>query len=124
MAIEVGDGVLKFLGDSTQLDTAFDSVGPKAEAAFEPAAKSAEDLGDKLDDVGKKADGAADEIEDAGNRTRSSMHAATGEVALLGEGLVFVCRVTFVHSLQSCRVLVRLLRPHSQQLLFCSWSKL
>lgn len=85
MAIEVGDAVLKFLGDSTQLDAAFDSVGPKAEAAFEPAAKSAEDLGDKLDDVGKKADGAADEIEDAGNRTRSSMHAATGEVALLGE---------------------------------------
>ena len=85
MAIEVGDAVLKFLGDSTQLDTAFDSVGPKAEAAFEPAAKSAEDLGDKLDDVGKKADGAADEIEDAGNRTRSSMAEARGEAALLGE---------------------------------------
>ena len=85
MSIEIGDAILKFLGDSTQLDTKFAEVGPKAEAAFDPAAKAAEGLGDALDDAGKKADDAADEIEDAGKRTKVSMGEARGEVALLGE---------------------------------------
>src|SRR6202451_1446073 len=69
--ISVGDAVLKFLGDTQQLDTAFDQVGPKAEAAFEPAAKAASDFGDAA--------------EEAGQRTQSSMREARGEVALLGE---------------------------------------
>lgn len=85
MSQQVGDAVLRFLGDSTQLDAAFDSVGPKAQAAFDPAAKSAEGLGEALDDTGKKAESAADDIEDAGTRTRSSMREARGEAALLGE---------------------------------------
>ncbi len=66
MAIEVGDAVLKFLGDSTNLDTQFDQVGPKAQKAFEPAAEAAED---------------------AGSRMTYSMGEARGEVALLGEEL-------------------------------------
>lgn len=85
MSIEVGDAVLKFLGDSTQLDTKFDEIGPKAARAFDPAAKSAEGLGDAMDDTGKKAESAADDIEDAGKRTKTSMREASGEVALLGE---------------------------------------
>ena len=40
MAQEVGDAVLRFLGDSTQLDTKFDEVGPNAEKAFAPAAEA------------------------------------------------------------------------------------
>src|SRR5579862_8448752 len=64
MSIEVGDAVLKFLGDSTQLDTKFDQIGPNAERAFEPAAVAAEE---------------------AGERMKASMGEARGEVALLGE---------------------------------------
>lgn len=62
--IDVGDAVLKFIGDSTQLDSQFDQVGPKAQAAFEPAAEAAEE---------------------AGERMTHSMAEARGEVALLGE---------------------------------------
>lgn len=64
MAIDVGDAVLKFIGDTSQLDAKFNSIGPKAEAAFEPAAEAAEDAGDRIG---------------------SSMREAKGEVALLGE---------------------------------------
>jgi hypothetical protein len=64
MAIEVGDAVLKFIGDSQQLDTKFDEVGPNAQRAFEPAAEAAEQ---------------------AGERMKASMGEARGEAALLGE---------------------------------------
>ncbi len=64
MAIEVGDAVLRFIGDSQQLNTKFDEVGPNAEKAFAPAAEAAED---------------------AGERMGASMREARGEVRLLGE---------------------------------------
>src|SRR5579859_206052 len=64
MAQEVGDAVLRFLGDSTDLDTKFDEVTPNAEKAFNPA---------------------ADVVEEAGQRMRGSMRDARGEVRLLGE---------------------------------------
>ena len=64
MVIEVGDAVLRFLGDSTQLDTKFDEVGPNAEKAFNPAAEV---------------------VEEAGQRMQFSMREARGEVRLLGE---------------------------------------
>ena len=64
MAQEVGDAVLRFLGDSTQLDTKFDEVGPNAEKAFEPAAEA---------------------VEDASQRMQGSMRDARGEARLLGE---------------------------------------
>lgn len=64
MAQEVGDAVLRFLGDSTQLDTKFDEVGPNAEKAFAPAAEA---------------------VEEAGQRMQGSMREARGEVRLLGE---------------------------------------
>lgn len=71
MAQEIGDAVLKFLGDSTQLDTKFDEVGPNAQKAFGSASTAVEDFGDTA--------------EEAGVRTRTSMAEARGEVALLGE---------------------------------------
>ncbi len=64
MSIDAGDAVLKFLGDSTQLDTKFDEVGPNAEKAFNPAAEV---------------------VEEAGQRMQFSMKEARGEVRLLGE---------------------------------------
>ena len=64
MAQEIGDAVLRFLGDSQQLDTKFDEVGPNAEKAF---------------------GGAAAEVEKGTERMKFSMHEARGEARLLGE---------------------------------------
>jgi hypothetical protein len=64
MSIEVGDAVLRFIGDSTQLDTKFDEVEPNAAKAFNPAAEV---------------------VEEAGQRMQFSMKEARGEVRLLGE---------------------------------------
>ena len=80
MAIEVGDAVLKFIGDTSAMDKAFASVGPKAQAAMAPAA-------DAIEKIGDSANSAADEVEDLGTRTKSSMREAHGEVALIGEEL-------------------------------------
>jgi hypothetical protein len=85
MAIEVGDAIFKFLGDSTNLDAAFDNVGPKATAAMNPATRAAEGLGDALEDTGRKAEGAADEVEVASKRSTTAMREARAEVGLLGE---------------------------------------
>jgi hypothetical protein len=64
MSIQVGDAVLKFLGDSSQLDTKFDEVEPKAKKAF---------------------DGAADAVEDGTKRMKVNLREAQGEARLLGE---------------------------------------
>ena len=64
MSVEVGDAVLRFIGDSTQLDTKFDEVKPNAEKAF---------------------DGAAEAVEEGTGRMKNSMGEARGEAALLGE---------------------------------------
>lgn len=64
MSIEIGDAILKFLGDSSQLDTKFAEVQPNAEQAFS---------------------GAAEAVEEGTERMTSSMGEARGEAALLGE---------------------------------------
>jgi hypothetical protein len=64
MPVEVGDAVLRFLGDSTQLDTKFDQVQPNAEKAF---------------------GGAAEAVEEGTGRMKYSLHEAQGEARLLGE---------------------------------------
>jgi hypothetical protein len=64
MSVDVGDAVFKFLGDSTNLDAKFDAIPGDAEKAFNAAGDSAEDFGD---------------------RTRTAMRDARGEVRLLGE---------------------------------------
>jgi hypothetical protein len=64
MAIDAGDAVLRFLGDTQQLDAKFDEVGPNAEKAFAPAAEAAEEASEQI---------------------QGSMSEARGEVALLGE---------------------------------------
>jgi hypothetical protein len=83
--IDIGDAVLTFLGDSTQLDQAFDSVGAKAKAGLQPATDALDDVQDGFKGAGKAGEEAADEIEDAGKRSAASMREAKGEAALLGE---------------------------------------
>lgn len=76
--ISAGDVVLRFLGDTTSVDGAFDHVVARAK-----------DTGDELQDVGSKAEASfapvGDAAEEAGERVSSSMGEARGEVALLGE---------------------------------------
>jgi hypothetical protein len=83
--IQVGDAVLKFLADTTDVDRGFASIGPKARAAMGPANDALEEVQDNLDETGKRAEDAGDGVEDAGKRTAVSMREAKGEVALLGE---------------------------------------
>jgi len=64
MAQEVGDAVLRFIGDSSQLDSKFDEVTPNAEKAFIPAANV---------------------VEESTGRMKSSLYEAKGEARLLGE---------------------------------------
>lgn len=85
MAIEVGDAVFKFLGDSTQLDLQFDQVGPKAEAAFVPAKGAADGLISSLNGVGNSAQEAGTEIEEGMERGSKAIREAKGEAGLLGE---------------------------------------
>jgi hypothetical protein len=85
MAIDVGDAVLKFLGDTTNLDTKFAEVGPKAQAAFGPATDAVSDMNEEMA-VGRNGAKQLGEVMDlAGKKTRESMYQARGEVMLLGE---------------------------------------
>ncbi len=83
--INVGDAVLTFLGDTTQLDAAFDRVATEAEVKMAKAADSVGQIGDALDGVGPSATSAGEHISRGMERARSSTYEAKGEAALLGE---------------------------------------
>lgn len=83
--IQVGDAVLKFLADTTDVDRGFASIGPKAKAAMGPANDALEDVQDNLGKTGKGAEDAGDEVEDAGKRSAKALREARGEAGLLGE---------------------------------------
>jgi hypothetical protein len=88
MAIEIGDAVMRFISDSTNLDAAFDKVGPNATKAFLPAKGAADGLIASLDGVAPAADVAGTEIEEAvGKRGAGAIREARGEAALLGEAM-------------------------------------
>jgi hypothetical protein len=85
MSIEVGDAVLRFIGDTSQLDETFNTLGTKAQAGMKPATDALDDVSDGFKEAGAASEKAATEIEDAGERSSASMREAKGEVALLGE---------------------------------------
>lgn len=115
MAIEVGDAVLRFLGDTTQLDASFAKVGETAEASLAPAALTLEKLNEELVASGqsaltayeaqrqygeqveltslqlieaqREAAGFGTEAQIAAEEAGFSMREAKGEIALLGEEL-------------------------------------
>src|SRR6516165_7976492 len=92
MPIDIGDAVLTFTGDTTQLDAAFNRIasetgaklGPAA-AAIDTATKGTKDLGEGLDNAGKSGGEAGKNIKDGMDKAESSSHEARGEVALLGD---------------------------------------
>ena len=90
--INVGDAVLQFLGDTTQLDQAFDRVATEAEVKMAGAADSVSKVGDAVDGVtasmavGQQGAVKLGEFTTlAGEKTRASMYEARGETQLLGE---------------------------------------
>lgn len=113
MAIEVGDAILRFLGDSTQLDQAFVQVGETAETKLGPARATLAEInaqltatggtaisalaaqrqyGDavllttkELVDAQREAKGFGTEAQVAAEKAAFSMREAKGEIALLGD---------------------------------------
>jgi hypothetical protein len=68
MPVQLGDAVLTFLGDSTQLELAFDKVEASAETKLGPAAAAADAVGDALEGAGVKGQAAAQQISGAWQR--------------------------------------------------------
>src|ERR1019366_1088713 len=62
MAINAGDAVLTFLGDTTQLDQTFDKVNADAQSKLGPAAVAAKAVGTGLDDAAKTGGAAAAQL--------------------------------------------------------------
>jgi hypothetical protein len=88
MAISAGDAVLKFLGDTTNVDAAFASLGPKTKAAVAPATEAMGDLGDAAEDAGKtinKIPPVPPDVPESARMTARAMREARGEVGLIGE---------------------------------------
>lgn len=90
--IDVGDAVLTFLGDTTNLDVAFNRVADQAAVTMGKAAASVGQVGDAVDGMSESmavgAQGAVKlgEVTTlAGTKARESMYQARGEAALLGE---------------------------------------
>lgn len=113
MAIDVGDAVLNFIGDTTQLDASFAKVGETAEASLAPAVRTLSQLNEELVANGqtaltayeaqkqfgeqveltslqlieaqREATGFGTEAQVAAEKAGFSMREAKGEIALLGE---------------------------------------
>lgn len=92
MAIEVGDAVLRFLGDSTQLDLAFDKVNAEAEISLAPAKQGLAEVsagwtqaGEAATVAGAEGMAAGEEMAAGAQVAAFNMREAKGEVMLLGQ---------------------------------------
>lgn len=85
MAIDVGDAVLTFLGDTTNLDKAYAKVNQGSKSAVQPAAQDVTDLQNRIKSLEAEVQELAVKLESAGKRGKVGMHEATAEVGLLGE---------------------------------------
>jgi hypothetical protein len=90
--LSVGDAVLSFLADTTQLDVAFQRIPAQAQAAMDKAAASVNQVGDAADDAGVRLGAAGDSAGVAGEKISEGMEVsrkttaeARGEAGLLGE---------------------------------------
>ncbi|HWX93375.1 MAG TPA: hypothetical protein VNY29_12160 [Terriglobales bacterium] len=85
MAIDAGDAVLTFLGDTTQLDIAMQKVSAEVPASMGAAGQSVDVLNEKFV-VGQNGAVKLGEVANlAGEEVRASMYEARGELGLLGE---------------------------------------
>jgi hypothetical protein len=92
VAVDVGDAILRFIGDTQNLDLAFDTVGAQAETKLAPVNAQLTQVSSNWDLAGTSATAAGAEAEVAGEEmsaaarlTAREMREAKGEIALLGE---------------------------------------
>jgi hypothetical protein len=97
LSLSVGDAVLTFLGDTTQLDQAFARVETNADKTMSAAADSVDEFGDSLKGVSFELDatasnaayagGEVDNFRDRIDKTSGSMREARGAMKLVEESL-------------------------------------
>ena len=83
--IQVGDAVVSFIGDMTQLDQGVDKLNDKIASGMSRASQNVNQLGDALDNAGETATEAGGVIDEAVGKSTVNIREARGEVALLGE---------------------------------------
>ena len=83
--IQIGDAVVQFTADLTQLDKGVDSIGPRVQAGMAGATAATKEFGSELDATGENAENACEEISSAMNKADFSMREARGSAMLLGE---------------------------------------
>ena len=82
---EVGDAVLYFVGDSTQLNLAFDQINADATTKLVPVQEEIAAVGSNLDMAGQEATAAGEKMVEAAVATKVNMAEAKGTIALVGE---------------------------------------
>lgn len=85
MSISAGDVTFEFLGNTQNLDQAFDKVGPKARAAFVPATAAVDGLTKEMAVGAAGATELGEVMTLSGEKAKMSMYEARGEAGLLGE---------------------------------------
>src|SRR5579872_808502 len=83
--IQIGDAVIQFVGDMTQLNSGVDKLNEKIETGMQRAGTNVNQLGVALDDAGETAVGAGEEIDSAMGKSTVNIREARGEAMLLGE---------------------------------------
>src|SRR5579872_6418555 len=83
--VQIGDAVVSFVADMTQLDKSVDSIGPRVQAGMSGATAATAAFGEELDATGENAENAGEVISDSMKKADFSMREARGSAMLLGE---------------------------------------
>jgi hypothetical protein len=83
--INIGDAVISFLGDTTQLDKGVDSLNARIEGGMAANTQSVRRFDEALDATGVAATEAGEVVVESMDRSRASIGEARAEVGLLGE---------------------------------------
>jgi hypothetical protein len=83
--IQIGDAIVNFIGDMSQLDQGVDKLNDRIESGMTRASQNVGQLGDALDTAGETATEAGGEIDEAMGKSTVNIREARGEAMLLGE---------------------------------------
>src|SRR5690349_1071500 len=88
MAMQIGDAVLKFVGDTTDLDAAFQQVQDSSAAKLAPVKADVAEVGAALDGIVESAQAAGAAMQQAGEQ-------GTQAASTLSEAQTNVARLTY-----------------------------
>lgn len=83
--IQVGDAVVEFLANTQNFDQGVDKIEARSREMAVQLEGDTTSIGHSFDSLGDEASSAADDVEEAGRRSGSSLREARGEAMLLGE---------------------------------------